>query len=165
MAKPTKGIGNRLSDGPVGQGSVHFRKTEKNVPIKFAIAISIAIVFKKVNAKARAKAQKIIWGGAPGAPGPRPPQIFRIIFQNFLQNIFQIFHFVWTQKVSVVFAPSKTPTTIQNRNGHIDNCLVCVALCEGCTEMFESTLCSKRNETKRNFSKEVSAKARAKAQK
>ena len=48
------------SDGPVGQGSVHFRKAEKNVPIKVAIAISVAVVFKKGKAKARAKAQKTI---------------------------------------------------------------------------------------------------------
>ncbi len=45
----------------------------KSVPIKVTIAIPIAIVFKKVGAKARAKAQNQF--GVAWAQGPEPPQI------------------------------------------------------------------------------------------
>ena len=58
------------------QGSVHFIfPLTKMVPIKVAIAISTAVVFKKSQCQSQSQSTKNHLGGLPGAPGPRTPQI------------------------------------------------------------------------------------------
>ena len=41
---------------------------------KFVADFGVIFFFKKVSAKARAKAQKPIWGGRLGPLGPGPPE-------------------------------------------------------------------------------------------
>ena len=56
--------GSGKQKGGLGQTqTVFFNRGRYIFTIKVAIVISIAIVFKKVNAKARAKANKTILGG------------------------------------------------------------------------------------------------------